>query len=88
MAYRAYPRADRARRQLDRHNDEWAPGGPLPPPLTLPASWEPLRPAPIRLSAEQMAAFAEIPLRVRQNAVATLESLAASLQRMRQRNTV
>lgn len=87
MAYRAYPRADRARHQLDRHNDEWAPGGPFPPPLALPANWEPPRPAPLRLSADQVAAFAEAPLRMRQSAVATLESIAVSLQRMRQRNT-
>ena len=61
MTHRPYPNRDRALRQVQRHDDEWTPGGPTPPPVKLPASFlhGPVLPAKVKLGAVQVQALRE-----------------------------
>jgi hypothetical protein len=84
--FRPYPSRERALRQLDRHEDEWAPGGPFPLPLQLPDGWEsPLMPETVRMTAEQAEALRKFPERLRRNAEAAKVGAAVAFIGMARR---
>lgn len=86
MSHRPYPNADRALRQIARHDDEWAPGGPFPPALDLPHGWDaPILPATVRLSPEQAEALRELPERLHRSIEAFKAGAVRSLSEMTRR---
>ncbi len=85
MSHRPYPSVDRALRQLARHDDEWAPGGPFPPPLDLPAGWNRSVLPEARLSPEQAASLMELPERMQRSEEAFKAGAAAAFAEMARR---